>query len=1089
MGIEYFFWLPPSGRLALFILLIAGTLFLIGRYIFWPLLFLLGIRKDLTEKQAAAIIGAQFPKVGDRLRNLLDLSEDDTQSELLLASIDQKSRGLSTYDFKKAASYSTLRPYLGYLGIPLIAIIALIIFGLSEDWLYSYKRVLAYEENFEKPAPFSFVLLTDDLEVLRDQPFELQVTTEGNIRPENLSIIIGNNEFAMQEKEPGVFRYLLKPPLSTIVFSFRAGEYISASHQLVVRDVPVILDFQLEIKEPEYLGGRARIVKGTGNAVIPQGSKVSWMLEVENADEISLKLPDTIIVLNGQSREFTHVTSLYQDLPYTFSTSNKWIRDYETLSYTIDVIPDEFPRIEVEEFTDSLQRDNRYYEGIVQDDHKLDKLVLKLRKQGSKDDVQSLELLDPESSTEEFRYLFPSGLNLEPGVPYILWFEVTDNDGLRGGKVSRSQEFLVGTRTQDEKRRHSLQEQKQKISSLQEEIKRSEEQFQQFKDYQKQALQQKSLDYMQKEKLEDLLKREQQRESMMRKFSGDMKKLMEETREEDPLLKERLERMEKEARANESALEELRELGKKIQKEELQKKLDELGKKQSKSNRDLQQLLELTKRYYVTEKTRQLSRDYKKLAEEQLNNEEPSEEQSAKQKDLMERAQEVGQSLDSLLKDNRELKKPLRIPQLPGLRNEIKAEQQEALKKIEKRMPEDAGESMKKAGEGLKEMGEQLEQGSMSASGEEAMQEDAEVLRQILDNLVEYSFGQETLLQTMSEDMAGLAPMGKEVKEQQQLKELFEHVDDSLFALSLRRAEISELVNEQVTEVYYNIEKAQESFREGQKYQGVSYQQFALTAANTLADFLVNLLDNMQKQLQMGQGSGKEGDFQLPDLIQSQEELQKKMEGQGSKEGDKGPKGNEQGKNGEQGEKGEKGERGENTGGGTEQGNGSSGEDNPGEGKGGQGSEGQNDSEGNGAALGYGEIYEIYMEQQEIRRILEEQLENMLNAGDKELARKLVQQMRQFERELIENGVNQATLARMDHIRQQLWKLEDAAIEQGEEELRESEVSKYVFNAPIVEKRLDKEKISPETEELRRQALPLRRELQEMVKKYFGKDD
>ena len=94
---------------------------------------------------------------------------------------------------------------------------------------------------------------------------------------------------------------------------------------------------------------------------------------------------------------------------------------------------------------------------------------------------------------------------------------------------------------------------------------------------------------------------------------------------------------------------------------------------------------------------------------------------------------------------------------------------------------------------------------------------------------------------------------------------MFEHVDDSLFALSLRRAELSEFVNEQITEVYYNIDKSLESIADNQIYQGASYQQYVINATNALADFLANVLDNMQQNMSPGQGSGEGQDFQLPE--------------------------------------------------------------------------------------------------------------------------------------------------------------------------------------------------------------------------------
>ena len=184
-------------------------------------------------------------------------------------------------------------------------------------------------------------------------------------------------------------------------------------------------------------------------------------------------------------------------------------------------------------------------------------------------------------------------------------------------------------------------------------------------------------------------------------------------------------------------------------------------------------------------------------------------------------------------------------------------------------------------------MSESLQQSGASAGGGSSIAEDAEMLRQILDNLVTFSFKQEALLEEVSQSEGSLKNFGGVVREQQQLKELFEHVDDSLFALSLRRAEVSEFVNEQITEVYYNIDKTLESVSENRLYQGASYQQYVLTASNNLAEYLASILDNMQQSMTMGSGSGNSQDgFQLPDIIQSQSELKEeleKMQGKGQK--------------------------------------------------------------------------------------------------------------------------------------------------------------------------------------------------------------
>ena len=49
-------------------------------------------------------------------------------------------------------------------------------------------------------------------------------------------------------------------------------------------------------------------------------------------------------------------------------------------------------------------------------------------------------------------------------------------------------------------------------------------------------------------------------------------------------------------------------LAEKISEEELQEKLEELGKKQQNNKKNLQQILELTKRYYVTKKAEKIQK-------------------------------------------------------------------------------------------------------------------------------------------------------------------------------------------------------------------------------------------------------------------------------------------------------------------------------------------------------------------------------------------------------------------------------------------------------------------------------------------------
>jgi hypothetical protein len=381
-------------------------------------------------------------------------------------------------------------------------------------------------------------------------------------------------------------------------------------------------------------------------------------------------------------------------------------------------------------------------------------------------------------------------------------------------------------------------------------------------------------------------------------------------------------------------------------------------------------------------------------------------------------------------------------------------------------------------------MSEELSSSS-SAGGESTITEDAEMLRQILDNLVTFSFKQEKLYDQLEGSDFDMTNYAGNVRKQQELRNLFEHIDDSLFALSLRRAELSEFVNEQITEVYYNIDKSLESIADSKIYQGAAYEQYVVNASNSLADFLANLLDNMQESMKAGSGSGNPDEgFQLPDIIKGQGELKEKMGqmGEGGKEGAEGNKG----KGKKEGDEGQEGDQGNSK-------DGNNGENR--EGKQGEGDKGN--TEGNNGSNGSGglseeelkELYEIYKEQEYLKQQLEKQMQDMIKASDKTLAEKLIRQMEDFENDLLENGITQRTLDKMNFIEHQLLKLENAALKQGKKSERESQTNTRTFNNPVLTMPDILENYKNEIEILNRQALPLRQNYQEKVRIYFKSDD
>lgn len=650
-----------------------------------------------------------------------------------------------------------------------------------------------------------------------------------------------------------------------------------------------------------------------------------------------------------------------------------------------------------------------------------------------------------------------------------------------------------------------MKNQKRLIQNLDKTLDKAKQQQDRLTEINLEQKEKNALNFNDQREIKDFLQQQQRQEAQMEKFSKELKDNLQKKNDGDArlnqLLQERLERQELAAKKNQKLLEELEKIADKINKGDLGKRLEELGKNQQNNERSLAQLVELTKRYYVTEKAAQIARDLDKLSKEQKRlAEKPSTPQA--QETLNEKYRSIENALEELGLENEDLKKPLSLALEPEKQDAISKDQKDALEELQKEPSTGASEESKdaqrkqrSAGAKMKELSEALASSSARGGGGDGTAEDAEMLRQILDNLIIFSFKQEQLFDEVNgRQDRDVAQYGRTVRSQKRLKDLFTHVDDSLFALSLRQAELAEFVNEQITEVYYNIDKSLERMAEGQMYQGASSQKYVLNAANGLADYLANIMDNMQQNMQMGQGSGNnQQGFQLPDIIQGQGDISKKMgsKGQEGKQGQEGQEGSS-GSEGSSGEAG-KGQQGE----GESGQNGSKNGENRSDGTSGQGKNGSNGEGSQGGADGntsgsdgltegeLKEIYEIYQEQQRIKAALEEQLGNMINNKDRALGAKLLRQMEDFQNDLLENGITQRTIDKANTIQYELLKLENAALRQGEKQKREAQTNLKDYSNPVTTKPSLLDNYRNETEILNRQALPLRQNFKNKVKAYF----
>ncbi len=1068
--LEYFLWLKPTARTVLFWLFILVEVGLLAKYVFLPISKLFGLQKGISLHEASKIIGNHFNEVDDKLLNILQLNANSEQSELLLASIDQKAKNLRLIPFKRAIDFSKNTKYLKYLAIPIAIWLLVFISGNLNIFSDSYNRVVHYQVTYEPPAPFSFHVLNDDLNVIEGKSFKLQIETQGNLIPEDVKIHFLDQEYYLQNIGLREFEYTFSSIQKPVEFFIEANGVESKPYTINVIDAPTIIGLQIYLEYPSHTKKRDETIQNTGNAILPQGTNITWTVSSKNTSKVSFLTSDEEVFETKESTVYEFKKTIHDNLEYQISTSNANLKNYETLDFAIQVVKDEYPKITVKSDIDSITRGPIQFVGQLSDDYGLNGLKLVYYDVNNKAVSQKYSIQINSSAFEEFYYVFPDGIDLQDGIAYEMYFEVSDNDAVNGNKKSKSNTFSYYKKTKKELNEQLLEEQQNSISDLEKSIEKSKEVDKEFQNMQESLQNKPEMSWNDQKKLQNFIQRQQQYVQMMERQTDRLQKNLEEqsTQKNESLeehkkdIQKRLQEA-KDLAKQEKLLEELKKLAEKLNKEELTEKLKKLTEQNKQNEKSLERILELTKRFYVEQKLSQIKEklnDLAKKQEELANNDENSAEN---QKKLNKEFDDIKKEIDQLDKDNKDLKKPMDLPSTNREEKQVDEEQNEATDKLEESEKQDSQESpenpnskeqskkaasknQKSAAQKMKKMSSKIGEAMDSMGGGESMDEDIEMLRAILENLLEFSFQQEDLMNSFSKTDNAHPEFANNLKKQQILREYFEHIDDSLYTLSMRQPKISSQIFKDLSDAHYHLDESLTHFTDNQFNTGLSDQQFVMTASNNLAFLLSNVLNAMQNaSSSMGQGQGSS--FGLPDIIQKQGDAIEKME-EGMKPGKK------------PGQKGEKNE----------------------------GQNGQKSGEGDGEQMS-GELYEIYKQQVKLRQQLEKALGDKKGVDGKGVGDDVLKKMEQLEQDLLERGFTNDVLQKMMQLKHELLKLEEAAYEQGQDEKRESNSNNQEFEKRNIND-IDREKLwFNQNEILNRQSLPLRAIYKKKAQEYFRKND
>lgn len=1066
--IEYFLWLKPLFRTILFWLFIGIELFLLYRFILIPIFRLSGIYKGITHTEASQIIGKYFPDIDDKLLNLIQLHNSQSESELVMASIDQKSVQIKPFKFQIAIDFKQNKKYIKYLAIPFLIWFLIFISGKNDILSDSYTRLVHHEKTYIPPAPFQFKLLNQNLNVLQGKSIDIQVSTVGKVLPEDIMIVLNNQEYLMSRTNENIFSYNFKDLQSSVEFQLKSNEVVSQPFFINVIPTPQIESIQLNLTYPAHIGKANEIIENTGNAVIPEGTIVNWIIKTNNTESVFLN--DSLQVKQFQSTDnktFSATYSIRNDYAYSISTSNKFVKEFENLPFQISVIKDAFPSIQIETDIDSLTYGDAHFLGRISDDYGISKLSLVYYNKKFPNQKSSTNVDFNKGNISDFKYIFPNNLPLVEGEEYEFYFEVFDNDRVNSFKSTKSRLYSYKKDSQSQLEEKLLQEQNTNLEDLNKVLENQQKNQKELDALQQQLKNKSEFKFNDNQKLQELLKRQQQYEQLIQRKTDELKENFDKSKKTDnPSTEEKREDLQK--RINElkqdekekKLLEELQKLSEKMKKEDLLDKVEKLSTNNKQKEKSLEQLLELTKRFYVEQKMQSLIEKLDELAKKQDELQQSNSNTSEEQEKLNNEFKQLQEDLKQLHQDNKELKEPMPLDEMKPEQQSINEEMEQAKENLDKKQKPSAQKNQKNASNKMKQMSKQMSDMMMEMEGD-MIEEDIASLRRIIKNLLNFSFSQEELMQSLQNDQQSVANYANNLKKQNILKTYFEHIDDSLYTLSMRQAKLSDNINESLADAHYYIKQSISSISENQIPKARTHQQFVMTAANDMAALLSSLLDNLQNPppaMGKGKGKGKSGQsFSLPDIIEKQGDIKERMQSMMKKQG------GESGKEGEGKEGNQKGEK-----------QGQGGEGKSGDGK--QGNEGEIQSK---------ELYEIYKQQSQLREALEQQLENMNMKGNEQQAESVLKQMEQLQNMMLEKGITNEVLNKLLKMEHELLKLKNATYEQGQEEKRISNTNLNEVNQIPPDKLAEFYKKLNQQEVLNRDNIPFTPNINQKILNYF----
>lgn len=854
--------------------------------------------KFISDETASREIGQQLDGVGDKLINFLQLTR--LKTEFAELGSHHRYDQLSGFDFSKAISLEEnkqffIRYFIGPLALMLL--ISLIAPSIITE---STQRIIGYNKTYVPAAPFSISIKNENLNAYYNEDFILNLNLKGEKLPDLVYLNYNQRKIALTKISESEFQYTFQKVNKDIDFNLEAAGFSFGPYTLKNIFRPEILTYQASIRYPKYLNKSNEKIENLSSVTVPEGSKIEWKFRINNSRESQLVQNENIKTYNSDNKELNLVfdTTFLETSKFKIRLKNEHESQFTESEYTVNVIKDAFPNINLNYSLDTSFFNFVLIDGIIRDDYGFSNLKLYYKYESDKN-YQSVDLSFNKNQINQnyYKQLFLDSVKNHLGESLLLFAQVWDNDGVNGRKSSKTKTVQVQLPSESDISKQLDNNDEEISKQLDNALTKAEEQKELLKKTKDKLKSKTELTWEDKKELENLIKSQKELEKEIDKlneklkensfkkeeFSESSKKIMEKSKELEELMNEVMDEELK------SMYEELEKLLEENKMEDINEQLKDMEYSNEQLENELDRQLELFKQLKFEQKLQEaindlnkLSEKQEKLAEQTENKEKGAEELQKKQEELNKEFQDVKDKLAKAEEMNKDLESPNSFDEQKEQQENIEQEQQESSEQLDKKQNKKASDSQKKASEQMKSMAQKLQQ-QQQAMQMEMLTEDMNALRQLLNNLVTLSFEQEEVMKSFR-TIARRDPSYVELSQRQlKLEDDSKIIEDSLLALSKRVVQIKNIVLEELSNMKQNMSDASGYIKQREAPKAAVKQQYAMTAINNLALLLSQVLDQMQQEMaQQMQGDQmcnkpKKGGNK-PSLGQMQEQLNQQMQ-------------------------------------------------------------------------------------------------------------------------------------------------------------------------------------------------------------------